>query len=852
MSKKEKCRVDAKTKYREIFDKKQKVLAELDPKIRRKFLDEGVEILPFKASSVDEVADMIDDLRHKYKNPSEFRSKAKEAIDSMKSERINKKIDFFEKHLTDMSMHEEIFTNSKNLKDALNKFENLFDVTLDHSINHNISKNMNVLSQTFDKAQLKILETNDPTVIKTIYDTIDNKFKDDVDPNIKAIGMGIRKFWDYLYNQQVDAGFRLGHLSDYTGNRSYNGEKLRLNRTQALIDYRKKINVAESFPDLDLRDPVDLAKFEKITAKIIDSRIEADIYGSTIDIGKLDTSGRSNLEARQTRERKIVFNKGEEGDWAVNYGSKSLLENMVAQARTVGKVSATRKVLGVNPRATTEKLLNTFKEKSVDVEPKIFEKVSHNNYHKKMWAPYDGTLDKLAGSASVAQFFANAKAVIYMSKLGKTTISAQADIPNAAIALDVYTGQGILKSTADIVAQAVGDSPDAMKAYVTGKIPVHIQKRAGELGIFWTNAMGEFLKKAGIDGQGSRGFQKLMNINERVNPVAKQTAFHDMMAVMAYQNAAAKILKSNSPELDISLKRARLEDPAYKKMLIASIDELSLDKFNAIVFSPQKVYNVDDAIAQATKDKIAMRSPKVGAMSLEEFKADTADRVQVMFHDFRNNAIPKPGGKQQRILNFGMKGTVLGELASSLLILKSFAFKMLEVNARIMESTGGDKSKMMKRFGSFYLQMTMMGYAIISLKALTSNETPPPLDSIDTLLNAVVAGGAGGLYADLFLSATDEQYNNFVTGSLGPIAGATQQAFITPINKLIRGDAELKDAKGVTRLTPIVNNHFLIRPALDYLILDSVDKAVDPAGYRRRYRMLRRKDKDKLYTEGAF
>ena len=857
MSKKQKCTIDAKSKYKEIFDKKQKALAALDPAVRRKLRADGVDVLPFKPATVDEVADMIDELRNKYPDPSKFRSEAKKAIEEMKSERINKKIDFFEKQLTDMALHDQIFTNAKNIDEALSNFENLFDVQLDQRINHLTAKNTNMLATLMDKDDLNILMKNDPNIIKQIYNTIEKGFKDNASDEIKKVAMKVKKFNDYLYQQQVDAGFRKGYLHGRTGARTYDGEKLRLNRDQAIIDYMDSIDVEKSFPGLDLRDPEDLLKFEKIATDIIDDRIESSIHGSTIDIAKLDTSGRSNLEARQTRERKIIFKEGKEGDWAIKYGKKTILEQLAEQARTVAKVSATREIMGVNPRATSEKLLRELKTKTVADSPDTYSKINAPVYLDKMWSPYDGTLERLEGSATVAKIFNNIKSVIYMSKLGNTTLSAQADLANLVAALDAATGQGITKSMMDVMSQTIADSPAAFKSYLTGKVPEDVQKRAGELGVFWTSATGEMLKKAGIDGEGSKLFMKLLEIYERVNPIGKQTAFHDMMATYLFQDAFAKMLRQGgSPEIDITMKRAGMQHPAYKELLDASIDDIVHEGNSASIFSPEKVYMVDDEVAIRIQKEIAKSNPSIGAMSLEQFKRDTSSRVQVMFDDFKNTAIPKPGGAVKRKLHVEGKGTIKGELLNSVTMLKSFSFQMLEVNKRIYGSSSKGSMKM-KRVSSFYVQMLMMGVWITTLHALAKGESPPDFTKGEAWINAAIRGGAGGIYSDLLLSSTDESYNNFVPSLAGPFATSFESVVVNPVKKAVssvksgKNKFEKKDIKPLLRMIP-GQNALAIRPLLDFMFLDGLDKSIDPKGYRRRKNLLKKKGQKKLYNKSVF
>lgn len=855
MSRSDFCRKDINTKYQELFKKKEKALGSIDPDVAERLAVEGITPESFKPLKIDEVADEIDKLREKFKDPVKFQAEAKKLLADMQAERINKKIDFYLKQMHDLSLKSEIIVEG-NAKKTLKNFKEVFDIRLDNRINHLTSKNIATLEQLFTKAEKDLLSQANPEVMKNIYNAIEGYDLKNIDGSIVQMANKIKKYFDFLHKQQIDAGFRLGYLHNYAGKRSYDSSKIRKNRDQAVTDLMESIDIEETFPHLDMRLDQDQVEFKKIVERIIDDRIKEDITVGSADVGKLDSSMRSSLEARQTRERKLKFKPGKEGEWAVKWGRNTMLEQLVGSARTIAKVSANREIFGVNPRATSESVLNAIKKQFPDDEK--LQRATTEEALNELWSPYNGTLGRLGSSTymteaeTIALVANNIKSVVYMSKLGKTTLSAIVDLANAGALLDASTGQGIFKSYSEILVGALADSPTAFSSYITGKVPPNVRAYAEELGVFFEAGMGEAMRRAGIEGSGTRLINKTMDIYDRINPIGKQTAFHDLTALMAYQNAFAKMakLKEIPEEISISLSRAGMSDK-YMPLINAAIGEAKGTSGKAIVFSPRKIEQMSDANLKIYKDQLGATDPRISTMSLDEFRRDTSTRVQIMFDDFRNNAIPKPGGRQKRALSLGEAGTIKGELINSLTMLKSFSLKMLEVNERILGSSSSKQKKIMRSV-AFASSMTAFGYASLTLKDLASNRTPRKLDDKETYKEAFLAGGAGGIYADLLFMAADSNYNNFSKGLVGPMVGPVEDV-IALGSKGLRsafGDKEKglkkKDLKKFYRNIP-GQNHLVIRPILDYLFLDAHMRSIDPQGYRRSRRAMRKRGQKPLY-----
>lgn len=153
--------------------------------------------------------------------------------------------------------------------------------------------------------------------------------------------------------------------------------------------------------------------------------------------------------------------------------------------------------------------------------------------------------------------------------------------------------------------------------------------------------------------------------------------------------------------------------------------------------------------------------------------------------------------------------------------------------------------------GSLLAGMTMAGYMVIAMKDAARGYWSPrdPFD-YKTILAALAQGDASGLYGD-FLFA---QKNRFGGGVLESIAGPTigEAAQLTE-NLLSLRDAAAGKLPGNEAKAPwaqissqAVNNTpmanlFYVRPALDYLFLNSIREALSP-GYLKRQTKRRMED----------
>jgi hypothetical protein len=119
-----------------------------------------------------------------------------------------------------------------------------------------------------------------------------------------------------------------------------------------------------------------------------------------------------------------------------------------------------------------------------------------------------------------------------------------------------------------------------------------------------------------------------------------------------------------------------------------------------------------------------------------------------------------------------------------------------------------------------------------ALKDLVNGREPRPADDPKTWVAAMLQGGALGLYGD-FLFGEANRFGGGLTQSLsGPTLGLIDGGYDLLARLRDGDDAAAASFRFAIQNTPFANL-FYTRAALDYLILHSVQEALNPGALRR-------------------
>lgn len=243
--------------------------------------------------------------------------------------------------------------------------------------------------------------------------------------------------------------------------------------------------------------------------------------------------------------------------------------------------------------------------------------------------------------------------------------------------------------------------------------------------------------------------------------------------------------------------------------------------------------------------------PKRIADIIEEGRRNLEMAVLRFVADETSYGVVEVDPRTRRTMTLGTRpGTVAGEAIRFIGQFKGFPMAFSQrIGGRALfgHRKGAGLLEKTAHIGTLLAGMTMAGYAAMTFKDLARGYWPPrdPSDP-KTLAAAFVQGGAAGVYGDFLFGRVNRFGGGLTETAIGPAAGS---AFDLAELVLKARDASLSSEEEVklgdylnfaTQNTPFVNL-FYVRPALDYLFLNSLREAATP-GYQKRIEGRRLKD----------
>jgi hypothetical protein len=303
-------------------------------------------------------------------------------------------------------------------------------------------------------------------------------------------------------------------------------------------------------------------------------------------------------------------------------------------------------------------------------------------------------------------------------------------------------------------------------------------------------------------------------------------------------------------EMGMRAKTAYADLPANYRHVLAlhSIDEAkweAIRKIEARVIDG-KAYITPDRIRELPDEAVAGlgRTPDEARRNLEM-------AVLRFVADETSYGVVEVDPRTRRTMTLGTRpGTVAGEAIRFIGQFKGFPMAFSQrIGGRALfgHRKGAGLLEKTAHIGTLLAGMTMAGYAAMTFKDLARGYWPPrdPSDP-KTLAAAFVQGGAAGVYGDFLFGRVNRFGGGLTETAIGPAFGS---AFDLAELVLKARDASLSSEEEVklgdylnfaTQNTPFVNL-FYVRPALDYLFLNSLREAATP-GYQKRIEGRRLKD----------
>ncbi len=557
--------------------------------------------------------------------------------------------------------------------------------------------------------------------------------------------------------------------------------------------------------------------------------------------------GPRNLAKKVSAERVLHFKDGLSWhQYNKAYGTGSLREAFLGGLDQAGQNTGLMRRLGTNPESNWEAILDELQRDLMDkpVELRRFQ-TDRRGWLKTRFAEVDGTA-RLAVNQQAARVASNIRALQSMAKLGGAVISAVTDLPVAASEMR-YQGKGMLLSMGTLIG-----------GMVKGRKPAEQREILSSLGVFFDNVRGDVVSKFSADdslgGKMSGLQQKFFKLNGLTwwTDTMRSTAALMMSHHLAYNRAL------NWDQMNPDLRRT-LElfdfDAGRWDLVRGTGAKLADGREYMTTQGLDEIPEADLAAYLTSKGRTA------NTAAVAELREELGAQLRSYITDRASYAVIEPDARTRAIMRRGTQpGTVAGELLRFVGQFKAFPVAILQKSfgrelygrgytpSAYTEGAGRELIQALRNgngeklgIAQLLLWTTLFGYGAMTAKDLLKGREPRPADDAKTWVAAMLQGGALGIYGDFIFG----EANRFGGGLIGSLAGPTAGAVEGLADVLYRvrdgDDAAAAAVRFGIQQTPFLNL-FYARAALDYLVLYSVQEALNPGSLRRTERRIEKEN----------
>jgi hypothetical protein len=531
--------------------------------------------------------------------------------------------------------------------------------------------------------------------------------------------------------------------------------------------------------------------------------------------------GPANLAKKRSAQGVFTFNNADDWyEYNQRFGVNSLREAYLQDLQASARSSAIMEVMGTNPQAMLDKVLNRLRQKYRDDATKLAQ------INREGWSgivSLQAALDEVTGdvnigaSDTIARWMHGFRALQTMSKLGGAAISATTDLAFVASAR-IYQGRSLLDAWGD-----------AFSAVFRGLNSGEQRELADRLGVGIEGQLGDFMSRFDAQDDIPGATSKLMQLFFRLNLLQPWTEANKRGVSLMIANDLGREAGKSFADLPEDMRR------------ILRIYEVDEEQWNVARAS---VKNGPDGRAYIVPGEIADDRVRESIFALIMTETDSA--------------VPSPGARERSILRRGYRpGTFAGEAIRTLTQFKSFGITAVARNLGRHVYGYGAKSKReaftsgrsIQGLANVIVGTTVLGYFAMQAKELVKGREPRPATP-ETLIAAMLQGGGLGIYGDFLFG----EANRFGGGTLETIAGPGVSAMTDAIDLLQRtrgvvtgGDEDLSgDAIRLLKSNLPFANLFYTQQALDYLVWYQLQETLNP-GYLRRMERRTERENDQTF-----
>ena len=617
------------------------------------------------------------------------------------------------------------------------------------------------------------------------------------DVDAAAFAKSYREATEYLREEANRAGADIHYLEDW-GTPQYHEPQRVAGATEAeWIDFiLPRLDLNRSFA-ADGR-VLSEAEIRSLLGEMYKNIASDGVY--RIQPGRAGAGVGTSMASRLGQQRTLHFNSAD--DWLSyqdRFGAENYYTALVNHVERMGRDIALMQHFGPNPDFGFQYLEDYVRRKALDegrANP-----VSATNFARNIYQNIRGMARP--GNSTLANVFAGGRNLMVSTRLTQATLSAIPDTGFAAVTAR-YNGMPVVRTMRTMMAQLN---------------PANIEDRklASHLGFTAEYAMDRsIVANRYVDTPGTGIIGQLSEATMRGTFLQPWTVGIRRGFVLEFYRSLAdnvgKDYDNLSRGLRDALRRADISPTEWDQIRTS---ELTVERGNSYV-NPSNFTNRELMV-------------KLGAF----------------VHHELNYVSPTDMAATRAILNQGTAaGTWSGEILRSGTQFKSFAVTQLLTHlSRMIHGRGMNRGAYI---GSILATTTIMGAVAFQAKEIANGREPLDWESPELWKQAMLAGGATGIFADTLATDTREFGRKVSDALIGPLPEAVLDQLIGDLmignirNAIENVETEFgKDAANlVTRNIPLIRA-WQFRLMTDRYILDQINREMDPHYFRRIERHVR-------------
>lgn len=574
------------------------------------------------------------------------------------------------------------------------------------------------------------------------------------------------------------------------------------------------------------------------------------------------------------------------------FGTGNTFSGMIGHLRRSAHVAAAMEALGPNPQIMFDSLADSIKRR-IKADPSLSEadKAKQVRSIDTQAGSLRTAMDIALGLSSrpenvtFAKIGSDIRAVASTSKLGGAVItSVPSDTMSVAMA-SMFRGNNVIGAFYNQLAGVLRGRPKGEAAQISYLLGEGFDAILGYMSNPYAALDGPFGALSGLQQKFFKwnGLAWWTDVSRSVagRTIAAEMGWHAKTAYADLPERYRDLLGRHSIDAKRwdAIRSARLRNANGRDYVtpdrVAGVDDSVIEPLVASrLAAARKASRVDEAKSDRVRQERMADYMQRRASILDDGRRELQLDVLRFVADETSYGVIETDAKTQRLMMWNQTlrpGTVAGEVIRMIMQFKGFPLAFLDRTvgrAVVGQRQNIGKLEHMRHIGTFLAGMTMAGYAAMVAKD-TLKGYWPPRDPSDprTWLAALQQGGALGIYGDFLFSKTN-RFGGGITETLaGPTIGTIADLVQTGLDArdfaISVGEDEFSGASAFSTGTALIpfGNLFYVKPALDWLLLDSMREALSP-GYMRRQTRNREREygqqrmqpppRDPLNVAGAF